>query len=113
TTQLQQSRTEIKNIENVLSDVENKTLSCRDRYRSIMTAIKRDVRKTEIEMKMLQDHASKLSLRREELKNEILKQGQDYQRMIDNFAKDFGNKETTFSSDLENVKRDDSSGLRK
>ncbi|KAH0952144.1 hypothetical protein HN011_011341 [Eciton burchellii] len=101
TRELQRSRTEIKNVENVLSDVGNKTLSCRDRYRSIMIALKKDVRKTEIEMKTLQDHASKLSLRREELKNEILKQGQDYQKMIDNFTKNFG------TNDLENIKCND------
>ncbi|XP_067213589.1 uncharacterized protein [Linepithema humile] len=89
----QRYRTEIKNLENILSDVENKTLSYRDRYRFVMTALKKDVRKTEIEMKMLHGHISKLSFRREELKNEVLKQGEDYRRLIDNFAKDLGHNE--------------------
>ncbi|XP_072748866.1 uncharacterized protein [Anoplolepis gracilipes] len=70
---LQRSRNEIKNIENVLPDVENKSLFCRDRYKSIIAGLKKDVRKTEVEMKMLQDHISRLSFRREELKYEILK----------------------------------------
>ncbi|XP_012220812.1 uncharacterized protein [Linepithema humile] len=93
----QRYRTEIKNLENILSDVENKTLSYRDRYRFVMTALKKDVRKTEIEMKMLHGHISKLSFRREELKNEVLKQGEDYRRLIDNFAKDLGHNEVIFS----------------
>jgi len=48
--QFQRYRTEIKNHENILSDVENKTLSYRDRYRSLMTDLKKDVHKTEIEV---------------------------------------------------------------
>ncbi|XP_029676645.1 uncharacterized protein LOC115243643 [Formica exsecta] len=72
--QFQRSRDEIKNVENVLSDVENKTLFCRDRYKSIIAGLKKDVHKTEVEMKMLMDHVSRLCFQREELtRNEILK----------------------------------------
>ncbi|KAM0732125.1 hypothetical protein ACS0PU_001667 [Formica fusca] len=46
----QRSRDEIKNVENVLSDVENKTLFCRDRYKSIIAGLKKDVHKTEVEI---------------------------------------------------------------
>lgn len=50
--QLQRSQNEIKNAERVLSDLESKTSTCRDRYRTLMTELKKDIRKTEDEVRV-------------------------------------------------------------
>ncbi|XP_017884528.1 uncharacterized protein LOC108627683 [Ceratina calcarata] len=98
---LQKSQCEIKNAEKVLSDLENKTSSCRDRYRSLMMELKKDIRKTEDEVRTLQNQISNLSIRREALRTEVLKQQEDYQKMLNNFSKELENKKTQFSSGTE------------
>ncbi|XP_043263331.1 uncharacterized protein LOC122403702 [Colletes gigas] len=94
---LQQSHYEIKSAEKVLSDLEQKTSSCRDRYKSLMSDLKKDVRKTEEEVKTLQNQISSLSVRREVFRNEALKQQEDYQKMLNNFTKELEHKKALFS----------------
>ncbi|XP_054007583.1 uncharacterized protein LOC128891798 isoform X1 [Hylaeus anthracinus] len=98
---LQRSHCEIKNAERVLTDLEKKTSTCRDRYRSLMTELKKDVQKTEEEVKMLQNQISSLSVRREVLRNEAIKQQEEYQKMLNNFTKELENKNALFSSSSE------------
>ncbi|CAK9833570.1 hypothetical protein ANTRET_LOCUS10232 [Anthophora retusa] len=98
---LQRSQCEIKNAEKVFNDLENKTFSCRDRYRSLMVELKKDIRKTEEEVETLQTQISELSIRREALRSDVLKQQEDYQKMLSNFSKELENKKTLFSSDNE------------
>ncbi|XP_017798505.1 PREDICTED: uncharacterized protein LOC108579471 [Habropoda laboriosa] len=95
---LQRSQCEIKNAEKVLNDLENKTSSCRDRYRSLMVELKKDIRKTEEEVKTLQTQISNLSNRREALRSEVLKQQEDYQKMLSSFSTELENKKSLFSS---------------
>ncbi|XP_017759296.1 PREDICTED: uncharacterized protein LOC108550146 [Eufriesea mexicana] len=101
---LQNSQCEIKNTEKVLTDLENKTLFCRDRYRPLMIELKKDIRKTEDEVKTLQNQISNLSFRRESLRSEVLKQQEDYQKMLNNFSKELENKKTLFSSGIEKLR---------
>ncbi|XP_016771873.1 uncharacterized protein LOC108000649 isoform X2 [Apis cerana] len=98
---LQKSQCEIKDAEKVLTDLENKTSSCRDRYRSLMIDLKKDIRKTEDEVRMLQNQISSLSIRREALRSEVLKQQEDYQKMLNSFSKELENKKILFSSSIE------------
>nr|XP_031829573.1 uncharacterized protein LOC116425685 isoform X2 [Nomia melanderi] len=102
---LQRSHCEIKNAEKVLTDLENKTSSYRDRYRSLMSELKKDVQKIENEVKTLQSHISTLSLRRESLKAEVIKQQEDYQKMLNNFTKELKHKKTLFSSGADKSKK--------
>lgn len=59
--QLQRSHCEIKNAEKVLSDLENKTSSCRDGYRSLVIELKKDVRKTEEEVRQFKLRPQKVA----------------------------------------------------
>ncbi|XP_076173816.1 uncharacterized protein LOC143149900 isoform X2 [Ptiloglossa arizonensis] len=102
---LQRSHCEIKNAEKILSDLEKKTSTCRDRYRLLMTELKKDVRKTEEEVKTLQNQISCLSVRRETLRNEALKQQEDYQKMLNNFTKELESKKVLFLSSGEKSRR--------
>ncbi|XP_043508731.1 uncharacterized protein LOC122528074 isoform X2 [Frieseomelitta varia] len=98
---LQKSQYEIKNAGKMLTDLENKTSSCRDRYRSLMIELKNDIRKIEDEVRMLQTQISNLSIQREALRREVLKQQEDYQKMLGNFSKELESKKTLFSSGIE------------
>ncbi|XP_050489392.1 uncharacterized protein LOC126873030 isoform X3 [Bombus huntii] len=98
---LQKSQCEIKNAEKALTDLENKTSSCRDRYRSLMIELKKDIRETEDEVRTLQNQISNLSIRREALRSEALKQQEDYQKMLSGFSKELESKKTLFSSGIE------------
>ncbi|KAK9302262.1 hypothetical protein QLX08_005691 [Tetragonisca angustula] len=93
---LQKSQYEIKNAGKMLTDLENKTSSCRDRYRSLMIELKKDIRKIEDEVRMLQTQISNLSIQREALRSEVLKQQEDYQKMLGNFSKELESKKTLF-----------------
>ncbi|XP_076751423.1 uncharacterized protein LOC143423755 isoform X2 [Xylocopa sonorina] len=97
---LQKSQCKIKNARKLLCDSENKTSSCRHRYCSLTIELKRDIRKTEDEVRTLQNEISDLSIRREALRGEVLKQ-EDYQKMLNNFTKELENKKTLFSSSVE------------
>ncbi|XP_076680045.1 uncharacterized protein LOC143375131 [Andrena cerasifolii] len=90
---LQQSHCEIQNAEKVLNDLEKNTSTCRDRYRSLMVELKKDVRKTEDE-----EQISSLSVRRQALKHEVLQQQENYQKMLNKFTKELENKKTLFST---------------
>nr|XP_050855918.1 DNA repair protein RecN-like [Vespula vulgaris] len=91
---LKQSQYKIKSVEKALNDIENKTSTCRSRYKSLMSDLKLDVHKTEEEVKSLQSQVSNLSLRREELKKEVVKQQEEYEKMLIQFTKDLENKGT-------------------
>ncbi|XP_076292777.1 uncharacterized protein LOC143214997 isoform X5 [Lasioglossum baleicum] len=91
------SHYEIRNADKVLTDLENKTSNYRDRYRTLMSELKKDVRKIEGEVKTLQNHISILSLRREALRSEVIKQQEDYQMMLSNFTKELESKKSMFS----------------
>ncbi|KAL2740405.1 DNA repair protein RecN-like [Vespula squamosa] len=91
---LKQSQYKIKSVEKALNDIENKTSTCRSRYKSLMSDLKLDVHKTEEEVKSLQSQVSNLSLRREELKKEVVKQQEEYEKMLIHFTKDLENKGT-------------------
>ncbi|XP_076647704.1 uncharacterized protein LOC143356139 isoform X2 [Halictus rubicundus] len=91
------SHYEIRNADKVLTDLENKTSNYRDRYRTLMSELKKDVRKIEGEVKTLQNHISVLSLRREALRSEVIKQQEDYQMMLKNFTKELEGKKSLFS----------------
>ncbi|KZC11769.1 hypothetical protein WN55_03605, partial [Dufourea novaeangliae] len=93
---LQRSHCEIKNAEKVLTDIENKTSNCRDRYSSLTTELKKDVRKIEEEVKTLQNQISTLSVRREALKSEVIKQQEDYQTTLNNFTRELESKKALF-----------------
>ncbi|XP_076391281.1 uncharacterized protein LOC100882789 isoform X2 [Megachile rotundata] len=98
---LERSHCEVNRTEMVLSDLENKTSTCHDRYRLLMIELKNDIRKTEDEVKTLQNQISGLSIRRETLKNDAIKQQEDYQKMLNNFTKELENKKLLFSSGIE------------
>ncbi|CAL7945590.1 unnamed protein product [Xylocopa violacea] len=98
---LQKSQCKIKNAKKVLCDSENRTSSCRHRYCSLTIELKRDIRKTEDEVRTLQNEISDLSMRREALRGEVLKQQEDYQKMLNNFTEELENKKTLFSSGIE------------
>ncbi|KAI4490625.1 PREDICTED: uncharacterized protein LOC106786749 [Polistes canadensis] len=89
---LKQSQYKIKSVENALNDIESKTSTCRNRYKSLISDLKLDVHKTEEEVKSLQSQVSNLSLRREELKKEAVKQQEEYETMLVHFTKDLENK---------------------
>ncbi|XP_015179704.1 PREDICTED: uncharacterized protein LOC107068125 [Polistes dominula] len=89
---LKQSQYKIKSVENALNDIESKTSTCRNRYKSLISDLKLDVHKTEEEVKCLQSQVSNLSLRREELKKEAVKQQEEYETMLARFTKDLENK---------------------
>nr|XP_033336389.1 uncharacterized protein LOC117226295 isoform X8 [Megalopta genalis] len=93
---LQRSHYEIKNAEKILTDLENKTSNYRDGYKLLMSELKKDVRKIEGEVKTLQNHISSLSFRREVLRNEVMKQQEDYQKMLNNFTRELENKKSLF-----------------
>ncbi|XP_033336389.2 uncharacterized protein LOC117226295 isoform X2 [Megalopta genalis] len=93
---LQRSHYEIKNAEKILTDLENKTSNYRDGYKLLMSELKKDVRKIEDEVKTLQNHISSLSFRREVLRNEVMKQQEDYQKMLNNFTRELENKKSLF-----------------
>ncbi|XP_024942501.1 uncharacterized protein LOC107269454 isoform X2 [Cephus cinctus] len=79
----------IKSTEKVLNDIDNKSVSMiEDRYRDLMIDLKKNLMKTEQEVKSLQDEVTSLSLRRENLKNDVLKQQEDYHKMLATFNKD-------------------------
>ncbi|XP_068982693.1 uncharacterized protein [Bombus flavifrons] len=100
---LQKSQCEIKNAEKALTDLENKTSSCQDRYRSLMIELKKDIRETEDEVRTLQNQISNLSIRREALRSEVLKQQEDYQKMLSGFSKELESKKTLFCTLLRNI----------
>ncbi|XP_076647730.1 uncharacterized protein LOC143356139 isoform X5 [Halictus rubicundus] len=52
---------------------------------------------TEHPVKTLQNHISVLSLRREALRSEVIKQQEDYQMMLKNFTKELEGKKSLFS----------------
>ncbi|XP_078035916.1 uncharacterized protein LOC144469464 isoform X2 [Augochlora pura] len=102
---LQRSHYEIKNAEKILTDLENKTSNYRDRYKLLMSELKKDVRKIEGEVKTLQNHISSLSIRREALRSEVIKQQEDYQKMLNNFTRELENKKSLFSLTTESPRR--------
>nr|XP_033336390.1 uncharacterized protein LOC117226295 isoform X9 [Megalopta genalis] len=103
---LQRSHYEIKNAEKILTDLENKTSNYRDGYKLLMSELKKDVRKIEGEqVKTLQNHISSLSFRREVLRNEVMKQQEDYQKMLNNFTRELENKKSLFSLTTESPRR--------
>ncbi|KOC68603.1 hypothetical protein WH47_06394 [Habropoda laboriosa] len=63
-----------------------------------MVELKKDIRKTEEEVKTLQTQISNLSNRREALRSEVLKQQEDYQKMLSSFSTELENKKSLFSS---------------
>ncbi|XP_046143557.1 uncharacterized protein LOC114876301 isoform X2 [Osmia bicornis bicornis] len=97
---LQRSHCAVNHAEMVLNDLENKTSTCRDRYRILMIDLKEDIRKTEDEVKTLQDQISNLSIRREALRGEVIKQQENYQKMLSNFTKEIKDTKTLFSSGM-------------
>ncbi|KAK2577533.1 hypothetical protein KPH14_003618 [Odynerus spinipes] len=90
--ELKRSQCEIKSVKKALDDIENKTWTCRNRYKSLMNDLKMDVHKTEQEIEFLQSQVSNLSRRREELKKEVTKQQEEYEKMLIHFTKDLENK---------------------
>ncbi|XP_048267965.1 uncharacterized protein LOC100646201 isoform X6 [Bombus terrestris] len=55
------------------------------------------------EVRTLQNQISNLSIRREALRSEVLKQQEDYQKMLSGFSKELESKKTLFCTLLRNI----------
>ncbi|XP_066597301.1 uncharacterized protein PF3D7_1120000-like [Prorops nasuta] len=85
---LKESQSQIKNVEETLNEMTNKTIHCHDRYKSLMFDLKKDVYRTEEEVKTLQLQVMSLNAQRESLKNEVKKQQEICRKELLHFTKE-------------------------
>lgn len=98
---LKRSQYEVNCEKKVLNDIENKTWTSRSRYKSLMKNLEMDVKKTEQKIEFLENQVSKLSHRREELKKEVAKQQEEYEKVLNHFTNDLKSKGIGYGTSIQ------------
>ncbi|XP_069685671.1 myosin heavy chain, clone 203-like isoform X1 [Periplaneta americana] len=90
---LRVSRDKITQAEEKINSLQSSSSEIQDQYKMIMSELKQELAKTEVQCTDLHRQIDYITKRREELKNEVLKEQQTYQEILDCLCKELLSRE--------------------